>query len=122
MVTHLPLTVASSDALATQLDEVQYGEDKGPCLHALRTGEVTVVTDLATEQRWAPYPAHALALGIRSSLSLPLTVNGDTRGALNLYGNEPDVFGAAERHLGEVFALQASAAMTVVSAKPSRCS
>ena len=33
-----PLTVASTDALAAQVDEVQYGLDQGPCLHALRTG------------------------------------------------------------------------------------
>jgi hypothetical protein len=33
-----PLTVASSDTLAEQMDEVQYGIDDGPCLHAMRTG------------------------------------------------------------------------------------
>jgi hypothetical protein len=31
-----PLTVASTDALAAQVDAVQYGLDQGPCLHALR--------------------------------------------------------------------------------------
>ena len=33
-----PMTVASTDALAAQVDEVQYGLDQGPCLHALGTG------------------------------------------------------------------------------------
>jgi ANTAR domain len=41
-----PLTVASTDALAAQVDEVQYGLDQGPCLHAMRTG--TLVSSLAS--------------------------------------------------------------------------
>src|SRR5687768_5662664 len=60
---HQPLTAASSDELAARLDEVQYGQDEGPCLHTLRTGEVTVVDDLAQEQRWRSYVARALGHG-----------------------------------------------------------
>jgi len=111
----LPLTAASSDALAARLDEVQYGQGDGPCLQALRTGQVTVVTDLATEVRWGSYPAQALAYGTRSSLSLPLAVNGDALGALNLYAAGRDAFGAEEQQKAEIFAVQASAALTVVA-------
>ncbi len=41
------LTVASSDALAAAVDEVQYGKGEGPCLQALATGQVISVPDLA---------------------------------------------------------------------------
>jgi GAF domain-containing protein len=109
------LTVSSSDGLAARLDEVQYGQDEGPCLHTLRTGEVTVVDDLAHEDRWRSYVAHALGHGARSSLSLPLTVNGGTRGALNIYARVPGAFGTTERQRAEIFARQASAALTVVT-------
>ena len=112
---HLPLTVASSDPLAAHVDEVQYGEDQGPCLQAMRTGTAVLVEDLSTERRWGAYPAHALTYGIHSSLSLPLTVNGDSRGALNLYATTPGVFGFSEQQSAEFFAGQVSAGLTVVT-------
>jgi GAF domain-containing protein len=113
---HLPLTVASSEPLAAHVDEVQYGEDQGPCLQAMRTGETILVDDLATEHRWGAYPTHALSYGIRSSLSLPLTVNGASRGALNLYATTVRAFGAPEQQQrAGLFAGQASASLTVIT-------
>jgi GAF domain-containing protein len=76
---------------------VQYGQDQGPCLQAMRTGEVVVVADMTAEQRWGAYPAYALSYGVHSSLSLPLSVNGDTRGALNLYAGTAHAFGPPEQ-------------------------
>jgi GAF domain-containing protein len=111
----LPLTVASSDPLAAQVDEVQYGIDQGPCLQALRTGQAVLVPDLASEHRWGSYPAHALTYGVHSSLSLPLVVNDDSRGALNLYAGTRDAFGTSEQLRAEVFAAQAATALTVVN-------
>jgi GAF domain-containing protein len=110
---HAPMTVANSDSLAAQLDEVQYGQDDGPCLETLRTGQVTLVTDTATELRWGQYPAHALGYGVRSSLSLPLAVNGDTHGALNLYATSTDAFGTEQQARANIFAAQASLALTL---------
>ena len=111
----LPLTVASSDALAAHVDEVQYDRDQGPCLQAMRTGQIVMTADMATEQRWGPYPAYALSYGVHSSLSLPLTVNGETRGALNLYAGTPHAFGPTPQQHAELFAGPASAALTVVT-------
>ncbi len=110
---HVPLTVVSSDIRAAQLDEVQYGEGVGPCLETLRTGRVTLVANLATERRWGPYSSRALGYGVRSSMSLPLTVNGDARGAMNLYAAAPDAFGADQQNRAGLFAVQASMVLTV---------
>jgi GAF domain-containing protein len=110
-----PLTVASSDPLAAHVDEVQYGHDRGPCLQAMRTGQIVMAADLAAEQRWGPYPAYALSYGVHSSLSMPLTVNGDSQGALNLYAGTAHAFGPTEQEHAELFAGPASAALTVVS-------
>lgn len=109
-----PLTVASSDARAEEVDEVQYGADEGPCLQTLRTGAAVDVPDLSTDGRWPKYQPHALDHGVRSSLSLPLAVDGSTVGALNLYGYQPAAFDGAARRQVELFAAQAAAALTLV--------
>ena len=108
-----PLTVVNSDALAAHVDEVQYDQGEGPCLESLRTGQVVLVADVTTEHRWGSYPAHALGYGVRSSLSLPLAVNGDVCGALNVYSGTAQAFGAEQRRKAEMFAIQASAVLTV---------
>jgi GAF domain-containing protein len=108
-----PVTVATSAPLAAAVDEVQYGADEGPCLHALRRGEVVQIDDLAAERRWPAYLAFAHAQGVASSLSLPLRVGDRTVGALNLYANEPGAFTGAVRRHAEAFAVQCGAALTV---------
>jgi GAF domain-containing protein len=81
-------TVASSDELTLQLDELQYSDGEGPCLEALETGVPVFVTDMTTEVRWGMYSKHANEVGVRSSVSYPL-MNGDSPiGALNLYSFE----------------------------------
>ncbi len=87
------LSVATSSALAAHVDEVQYGLGSGPCLDSLASGEVIAVPDTAEETRWDGYPEHALLQGVRSSLSLPLRVDGAPLGALNCYASSPHAFG-----------------------------
>jgi GAF domain-containing protein len=108
-----PLTVASTDALAAQVDEVQYGLDQGPCLHALRTGSQVYIRDLSSDQRWAAYAATALEHGIRSSLSLPLSNGRNTIGAFNLYSQVAGSFGPAATRRAESFAQNATGALSI---------
>jgi GAF domain-containing protein len=108
-----PLTVASTDALAAQVDEVQYGLDQGPCLHAMRTGTQVSITDLTSDQRWGAYAATALQRGIRSSLSLPLGTGSGTIGAFNLYSRVAGSFGPAAIRRAERFAQNASGALSI---------
>jgi GAF domain-containing protein len=109
-----PMTVASSDALAMGVDEIQYGQDAGPCLQALRTGEAVGVPDMSVEHRWGAFSAHAMTYGVQSSLSLPLVVDGDRLGALNLYGTTKGAFPPRMQELATLFAGQAAAALTVL--------
>ena len=104
-------TVASSDDRASQVDEVQYGHDEGPCLRSLDTGEVVVVDDLADDDRWGGYRMPALGHGIRSSLSLPLCAGSRMIGALNIYAATPRAFGPAEQLAARRFADEASRAL-----------
>jgi len=50
-----PHTVANSDDRAMRCDEIQYGQGTGPCLDAMRTGEIVLVEDLVAEERWGEY-------------------------------------------------------------------
>jgi len=109
-----PLTVASSDARARALDEVQYGLGQGPCLQTLDTGKIVSVPDMYEERRWDGYPAHALANGIGSSLSLPMSTGQGTGGALNLYASDARSFEhGADVARATAFAAQGSAVLGV---------
>jgi GAF domain-containing protein len=108
-----PLTVASSDTFASQVDELQYGLDEGPCLSAARTGQQFRIDDLAAETRWRRYAVRALAHGVRSSLSFPLGTNGTTAGALNFYSREAGFFGEAQTRQAAAFAQNAATAVGI---------
>ncbi|MFI7428770.1 GAF and ANTAR domain-containing protein [Micromonospora sp. NPDC049836] len=107
-------TVSASGDLAAQADEIQYGADEGPCLHALRSGTVVEVVDLREDERWRGYREHALRLGILSSLSLPMTIDGETVGALNLYATDRAAFDEPARRHAVAFTDQATAALAVI--------
>ncbi|MGH3864846.1 MAG: GAF and ANTAR domain-containing protein [Pseudonocardiaceae bacterium] len=106
-----PLTVASSDAHALGLDEVQYGHHNGPCLTCMRTGAIVSISDLATDDRWGAYRLDALAHGIASALSIPLTGGPGVRGALNFYAHQPAVFTTDRQHRAEALGEEASMAL-----------
>jgi GAF domain-containing protein len=108
-----PFTAASSNDLASQVDEIQYGADEGPCLQSVRTGTAVRVDDLAEDERWPRYRPHAVAHGVVSSLSLPLTIDRQTMGALNLYSDTPAAFTGSVCEQAEVFASQVTTALTV---------
>ena len=103
-----PTTVASSGALATEVDESQYETDSGPCLQAIAEGEVVLVADMATETRWPEYLPRAIAAGVGSSLSIPLPVDGAYVGALNSYSRTAHAFDQASVKLGQDLAAYAA--------------
>jgi GAF domain-containing protein len=108
------ITVASADSLARLLDEQQYELHTGPCLEAIRTGEVVLCDDLSTETRWNGYPARAIAHGVRSVLSTPLLVSERPIGAMNLYARHAHAFDEDSR--AAAAQLTALAAATVTAA------
>jgi GAF domain-containing protein len=110
---HGAMTVASSDTRASQVDEIQYGHDEGPCLHALHTGQVVVIDDLAADDRWGAYQMPALGHGVLSSLSLPLRTNGQVIGAFNIYATTRHAFGPQEQRTAARFADEASRALAL---------
>jgi PAS domain S-box-containing protein len=61
----------------------------GTCI---RTGQVGVGRDFATDPELAPWREEALARGYRSALALPLTACGKVFGALTLYADQAGFF------------------------------
>ncbi|HET9331734.1 MAG TPA: GAF and ANTAR domain-containing protein [Steroidobacteraceae bacterium] len=107
-----PATVACSDPVAARVDEVQYRLDDGPCLHAMRDGEMVSIPDTAAQARWPEFEAEAAAAGIRSCLALPLAAKSPQAiGALNLYARTASAFGETETWRARNFARNASGAL-----------
>jgi GAF domain-containing protein len=107
------VTVNATGPLAQEADERQYRVDDGPCLQAMREGVVVRVDDMTRETRWGAFPPLAVQVGVRSSLSLPLEVEGRSRGALNLYSTRPAAFDDDARLTAGRWAAQASGALAV---------
>ena len=109
-----PATVACSDPLAQEIDEVQYRLDDGPCLHAMRSGDQVSIDDTADRAQWPRFEAAAQARGIQSCLALPLVADGKPVGALNLYARGPAAFGATQVQHAENLAGNASGALALM--------
>ncbi|CEA09389.1 ANTAR domain protein [Arthrobacter saudimassiliensis] len=106
-----PRVLASSTELAQQADELQYAHGDGPCLRAAVDEVTTEVTDFRTDQRWPEYFEAAVKQGIRAVLAVPMSLPGQTKSGLNIYGTEPHVFSEPEADAVKEFARQATAAV-----------
>ena len=105
-------TAVSTGALATDLDESQYGRGYGPCLHTAASGEITEIPDSRLDQRWPDYTRWAWERGSGSSLSVPLSIAEGISGALNTYAREPHAFDDAARAAAQRFAPYAAIAVS----------
>lgn len=103
-------TPAASDDGAVELDDAQYRSGRGPCLDAIRESRIYMVEDTREETRWPEFCRAASALGIVSSLSIPLRVNGTT-GGLNLYGRSKNGFAEVPNELADLLSSRASMAI-----------
>lgn len=74
-------------------------QGQGPTARAMRSGQIQVVKDIATEPGLVPWRPRALELGYRSSVALPLTTDHEMIGTLNIYAAEIGVFGDEELDL-----------------------
>lgn len=102
---------AATGDLPRQLDEIQNRLQEGPCLDAVWTESTVRIDDLRSEERWPRFAAAAAALGVLSSVSFQLFVEGDNLGAINLYSRQPRAFGEESEDVGLVFAAHAAVAL-----------
>ncbi len=68
----------------------------GPVNLALRTGQIGVVLDVATDPALGPWRAAALALGYHALSALPIRIGGQVRHCLTVYAHTPQYFDAEQ--------------------------
>jgi GAF domain-containing protein len=100
-----------TDPEAVEIDEAQYRTGEGPCLYAHRDHLIYRIDDTSDDSRWPEFAATALAHGVHSTLSVPLTARGESLGALNLYAVTPNAFTEDHERVVVAFADQASIAL-----------
>ncbi|GLY15615.1 GAF and ANTAR domain-containing protein [Kineosporia rhizophila] len=88
-----PFTAGYTGDLALAADELQYERGYGPCIDAGTSGTELVIPDMREETRWPDYSAVVVERGVLSSLSIPLPVQTELVGGLNLYARKPGAMG-----------------------------
>jgi GAF domain-containing protein len=108
MVEGRPETAIFSDEEAPEIDEAQYRTGDGPCLTAFRESRAIRIDSTLRDGPWKEFRETASAHGVRSTLSLPLLVDKEAVGALNLYARREAAFGDEEVETASLFASQAA--------------
>lgn len=104
-------TVAATDQLVWDLDNLQHELGEGPCLDAIWQTPVVRVDNARHDQRWPRYIPRAVERGVRSQLALRLYADDDTIGGLNLFSTETDSIPAEVQEAAELFATHAALAL-----------
>jgi hypothetical protein len=100
-------SVAVSDPIAQQADELQYRLKEGPCLSAAENDADYLMFDVESETRWPRYAEALLAsTPVRSVLSFQLAAQ--EAAALNLFAASPGAYNDEDMHVGAIFAAHAT--------------
>src|SRR4051794_36216042 len=90
--------VWASDAVARELDELQFSLGEGPCVEAFTARRPVLVADLAelTDHRWPMFATAARRTTVRALFVLPLQQGAITVGVLDLYRDTPGMLASGE--------------------------
>ncbi|HEX3948102.1 MAG TPA: GAF and ANTAR domain-containing protein [Acidimicrobiales bacterium] len=108
MVEGRPRTGVYTDPLVREIDRAQYDTGDGPCIHAFHHQRVYRIDSTGEDDRWPAFSKDALARGVRSTLSVPLAVRGESMGAFNLYAKSFSAFDDANTRRVELFGRHAA--------------
>jgi GAF domain-containing protein len=103
---------AATTALGREIDILQYELlNEGPCITSMQTRRATVSGSLGADKRWPRFGARVARLGVGSALSLPLLIDDQVVGSINVYARGKDVFGEHAVRLGSAFAQSAAVSL-----------
>jgi GAF domain-containing protein len=81
---------ASSDSAARYMELFQIQCRSGPCVEVVRTGRPIMVTNRAElERRWSVFAKATARVGFSGVYAVPMRVQDETIGALNLFSTRP---------------------------------
>jgi hypothetical protein len=80
-------TFGSSSETSRRLDEFQFTFGEGPCLDAMTHASPVLEADLSQTpgERWPAFTGAVLEMGVRGVFAMPVTLQGTSVGALDLY-------------------------------------
>jgi transcriptional regulator with GAF, ATPase, and Fis domain len=106
-----PRTLAATDELSAKVDAIQYDLGEGPCLEAIAEDDITRSDDLAVDPAWPRFGPAAAEAGAGSCFGVRLFLNGDHRGALNVYARNAHSFNDVDIAAGTLIAAYANQAL-----------
>jgi GAF domain-containing protein len=104
-------TIVTTDPFVTEIDDIQYAMNQGPCISAAREGQIVMSGSLGGDSRWPRFGGRAARLGVHSVVSLPLITPDGVVGAMNVYAHDKNTFDDRAAELGQVFATPAAIAV-----------
>lgn len=107
-------TLVATHLEAGLLDALQYVEENGPCIDAVREADVLECDSeqILDEEEWRLFASGTAALGVASSLSLPILEDGAVVGSVNLYAASPRAFTGLHEEVAAIFDAWAPGAVT----------
>ncbi|WP_433715068.1 GAF domain-containing protein [Nocardia sp. CA-084685] len=106
--------VYATDAIAQQVDELQFVVGEGPCVEAYRSDQRQIWPDLTSTdalRRWPAFTGEVLALGVRAVFAFPVPGVRKSVGVLELYRGLPGGLGGVERDSGDACAVAVGRAL-----------
>ena len=95
-------------------------QGRGPTGTAIRNGKYVCCNDIMNAPSMAPWKDDALARGYRSSIALPIIVNGKVEGAFTLYASDPFFFNDSEIRLLEEVTGDIAYSLEIIDAEEKR--
>ena len=107
-----PRTAAWTDEGLVAIDTEQYASDRGPCLEAARTRHAVRAAVGERRGDWPEFTEAAEQAGVRAYLSMPLVVERELVGSLNVYSRTTAAFDPFDERLMRLYSTTAAAAIT----------
>jgi transcriptional regulator with GAF, ATPase, and Fis domain len=104
-------TIVATAPFVTEIDDIQYGMNQGPCISAAREGQTVMSGSLGGDSRWPRFGGRVARLGVHSVVSLPLITPDGVVGAMNVYAHDKNAFDDRAAELGQIFAAPAAIAV-----------
>ena len=112
------LTVAASDELIEQIEELQFAVGEGPCLETFASRRPVIISDLlaGSAAQWPGYVRAVQGHGVRAVFAFPLQVGAAQLGAMDVYRDRAG--GLSDEALAQALTFAEVATATLLDAQP----